>query len=111
MIERAPEYGVIKHDKKQRVFHKESMYEMFRIFLKASKSWVQFIRTLVQPISHDVSKHKNSFDCNLTDKKQKECISPFLSSLTSMLVDGEINIEEKCSQVDLTVAGLITYNY
>ena len=44
------------------------------------------------------------------DKKQDENISPFLLSLTSMLVDGELNTEGKCSQAALTVAGLITYN-
>ena len=44
------------------------------------------------------------------DKKQDEDISLFLLSLTSMLVDGEINIEGKCSQAALTVVGLITYN-
>ena len=45
------------------------------------------------------------------DKKQDEDISPFLLSLASMLVDGEINTEGKCSQAALTVAGLITYNF
>ena len=38
LIERAPEYEVIKMDKKQRVFRKESMREMFNIFLRASRS-------------------------------------------------------------------------
>ena len=51
LTERAPEYEVIKMDKKQRVFCKESMHEMFSIFLKASRSWIQSIRTIVQPIS------------------------------------------------------------
>ena len=110
MIEKAPEYEVIKKDKKQCVFRKESMQEMFSIFLKESRSWIQSIRTIVQPIRHDIFKHKNSFDGNLMDKKQDEDISPFLLSLTSMLVDGEINTEGKCSQAALTVAGLITYN-
>ena len=71
LIERAPEYGVIKHDTKQRVCRKESMYETFSIFLKAPRPWIQSIRTIVQPISHDVSKHKNSFDGNLTDKNKR----------------------------------------
>ena len=97
-------------DKKQHVFYKESMHEMFSIFLKASRSWIQSIRTIVQPIRHDIFKHKNSFDGNLMDNKQDKVISPFLLSLTSMLVDGKINIEGKCSQTALTVAGLITYN-
>ena len=44
------------------------------------------------------------------DRNQDEYISPFLLLLTSMLVDGEINIERKCSQTALTVARLITYN-
>ena len=110
LIERVPEYEVVKHDKRQRIFRKESMHEMFSIFLKASRSWIQSIRTIVQPIRHDIFKHKNSFDGNLMDKKQDKDISPFLLSLTSMLVDGEINTEEKCSQAALTVAGLITYN-
>ena len=85
------------------------MHEMFSIFLNASRSWIQSIRTIVQPIRH-ILKHKNSFNGNLMDKKQDKDISPFLLSLTSMLVDGEINTEEKCSQAALTVAGLITYN-
>ena len=110
MIERAPEYEVIKMNQKQHVFHKKSMHEMFSIFLKASRSWIQSIRTIVQPIRHDIFKHKNSFDGNLMDKKQDKDISPFLLSLTSMLVDGEINTKGKCSQAALTVAGLITYD-
>ena len=73
------------------------MHEMFSIFLKASRSWMQSIKTIVQPIRHDTFKHKNSFDGNLIDKKQDKDISPFLLSLTSMLVDGEINSEGKCS--------------
>ena len=101
---------MIKMDEKKRVFRKYSMHEMFSIFLKASRSWTLSLRTMVQPIRHDIFKHKNSFDGNLMDKKQDEDISPFLLSLTSMLVDGEINIEGKCSQTALTVAGLITYN-
>ena len=109
-MERAPEYEVIKHDKKQCVFRKKYMHEMLSIFVKASRSWIQFIRTIVQPIRHDIFKHKNSFDGNLMDKKQDEYISPFLLSLTSMLVDSEINIEGKRNQAALTVAGLMAYN-
>ena len=107
LIERAPEYKVTKMDKKQRVFRKESMHEMFSIFLKASRSWIQSIR---DPIPINIFKHKNSFDGNLMDKKQDEDISPFLLSSTSMLVDGEINTEGKCRQAALTVTRLITYN-
>ena len=110
LIERTPEYEVIKHDKKQRVFRKEPMHEMFSIFLKTSRSWIQSIRTIVQPFRDDIFKHKNSFDGYLLDKNQDEYISPFLFSLASMLVDGQINIEGKCSQTTLTVAGLINYN-
>ena len=83
-------------DKKERTFRKESLPEMFSIFLKASRSWIQSIRTIVQPIRHDIFKHKNSFNGNLMDKKQDKDISPFLLSLTSMLADGKINTERKC---------------
>ena len=86
------------------------MHEMFSIFLKVSRSWIQFIRTIVQPIRHDIFKHKNSFDGNLMDKKQDEDISHSLLSLTSMYVDGETNTKGKCGQAALTVAKLITYN-
>ena len=47
LIERAPENGPIKHDEKQHVFRKESMHEMFSIFLKSSRSWTESIRTIV----------------------------------------------------------------
>ena len=110
MIERAPEYGLIKHDTKQRVFRKKSMQEIFSIFLKASRPWIQSIRAVVQPVTDDIFKHKNSFDSNLMDKNQGEYISVFLLSLTSMLVDGEMNSEGRCSQAALTVAGFIAYN-
>ena len=59
-------------DKKQCVFRKESMHEMFSISLKATRSWIQSIRTIVQPIRHDNFKHKNAFDGNLIDKQDKE---------------------------------------
>ena len=35
LIEEVPEYEVIEQDKKQRVFRKEAMHEIFIIFLKA----------------------------------------------------------------------------
>ena len=47
LIERAPEYEVIKMDNKQGFFCKESMHEMLSIFLKASRSWIQSIRPIV----------------------------------------------------------------
>ena len=69
---------------------------MFSIFLRTSKSLIQSIRTIVQPIrDDDIFKHKNSFDGNLRDKNQGKYVFPFLLSLKNMLVDGEINIEEK----------------
>ena len=39
-------------NKKQRVFRKESMHDMFSIFLKASRSWIKSIRTIGQPICY-----------------------------------------------------------
>ena len=69
LIERTPEYEVINHDKKQRVFRKESIHEMFSIFPKISKCWIQSIRATAQPIMDGIFKHKNSFDGNLMDKK------------------------------------------
>ena len=109
-MQRAPKYEVIKHNKKQHIFCKKSMHEMFSIFLRTSKSLIQSIRTIVQPIRDDIFKHKNSFDGNLRDKKQGKYVFTFLLSLKNMLVDGEINIEEKSRQAALTVARLITYN-
>ena len=61
------------------------------------------IRTVVQPIRDDIFKHKNFFDVILMDKNQSEFIFPFLLSLTSILVDGKVNIEGKCSQAALTL--------
>ena len=68
LIKRAPKYEVMKHDKKQLVFRKEPIHEMFSIFLKASRSWIQSFRTIFQPIRDGIFKHKNSCDGNLMDK-------------------------------------------
>ena len=86
------------------------MNELFSIFLKASASRIQSIRTIVKIIRDDIFKHKNVFLGNSMDRNQDEYISPFILSLTSMLFDVEINTERKCSQAALAVAGLITYN-
>ena len=71
---------------------------------------MESIRSVIQPIWDDVFKHKNTFTGSLKDKNQDEYISPFLLALTSMLIDGEVNVEGKCSQAALTVAGLVTFN-
>ena len=109
LIERAPNYEIIK-DGETRVFRKESVRELFSIFRQSSKSWIESIRAVVQPIRGDIFQRKNSFDGTLNSKSQDEYISPFLLALMSMLIDGEVNMEGRCSQAVLTLSGMVTYN-
>ena len=109
LIERAPTYEIIKN-KETRVFRKECVHEMFSTFLQSSRNWIESVRRVIQPIREDIFKRKNTFKGNLTDKNQDEHLSPFLLSLVSMLIDGEVNSEGNCSQAALTVAGLVTFN-
>ena len=53
---------------------------------------------------------KNSFSATLNENDQVETVSPHLLNLTSMLIDGQVNLEGKCSQPALTVAQIITFN-
>ena len=46
---------------------------------------------------------KNSFSGTLNGNDQVETASPHLLNLTSMLIDGQVNLEGKCSQPALTV--------
>ena len=50
------------------------------------------------------------FNGNLNCKNQDESLSPFLLAMISMLINGEVNIEGKCSQAVLTLSGKVTYN-
>ena len=77
------------------------MHEYFSIFMQSSQSWIETIRRVVQPIFADIFKSKNVFNGSLTHKQQDEYISPFLLSLISMLIDGEINTEETCMSLGL----------
>ena len=49
------------------------------------------------------------FNGNLNSENQGKTLSPFLLAL-SILIDGEVNIEEKCSQAVLTLSDMSTYN-
>ena len=109
LIERAPHFEIVKNID-TRVYFKESVRELFNTFLQSSRSWIDSIRAVIQPIREDIFKRKNSFCGTLNESSQVDCVSPFLLSLMSMLIDGEVNLEGKCSQAVLTVAGLVTHN-
>lgn len=42
----------------------------------------------------------------LKDNSQDDYISTFVIALMSMLIDSEVNVEERCSQAVLTISGL-----
>ena len=53
---------------------------------------------------------KNNFSGTLNENDQVETVSPHLLNLTIMLIDGQVNLEGKYSQLALTVAQIITLN-
>ena len=67
-------------------------------------SWTESIVSVIQPIQEDILNRKNPFSGSLREKNQDEYIAPFLFSLISMLIGGEVNIESKCSKADVSVA-------
>ena len=109
LFEKAPNYEIIK-DHGTRVFRKESAPELLSIFCQSSKSWIEFIRAVIHPIRENIFKRKNLFNGNLNSKNQDRSLSPFLLVLLSMLINGEVNIKEKCSQAVLTLSGMVKYN-
>ena len=42
------------------------------------------------------------------DRSQDEYMSPFLLASMRMLIDGEVNVKERCSQSVVTISGLVT---
>ena len=109
LASRAPNFEIRK-TMDTRVFRTDSLDHLLSVFLQSSRNWIESIRSIVQPIREDIFKQSNSFSGNLMDKNQDEYISPFLLALTSMLIDGEVNVEGKCSQAALTTAELVTFN-
>ena len=85
------------------------IYQYLSIFL-SSKSWIESIRAIIQPIRKDIFKRKYLFNGNLNCKNQNKSLSPFLLALKSMLPGGEVNIKIKCSQAVLALSGIVTYN-
>ena len=109
LLEKMPNYEIIK-DQETRVLRKESVRELFSIFRQSSKSWIECIEAVIQPIREDIFKRKNLFNGNLNSENQDKTLSSFLLALMSMLIDGEVNIEGKCSQAVLTLSDMSTYN-
>ena len=109
MFEKALSYEIIK-DQKTRVFRKESVSELFSIFRQSSKIWIKSIRTVIEPIRQDRFKRKNLFNGNLNYKNQDQSLSTFLLALMSVLINGGVNIEGKCSPAVLILSGMVTYN-
>ena len=72
--------------------------------------WIQFLRAIIQPLRNDIFARKISFWGSLINKKQDETISPFLLTLTSMLIDGQVDLQQHCSQAALTTAELISFH-
>ena len=91
-------------------FRVKNLFELFSIFRQSSKSWIESIEAVIQPIREDIFKQKNLFNGNLNNENQAKTLSPFLLALMSMLIDGEVNIEGKCSQAVLILSDMSTYN-
>ena len=53
---------------------KESVRELFSIFRQSSKSWIESIRVVTQPIREDMSKRKSLFNGDLNIKNQDESL-------------------------------------
>ena len=83
------------------------IYQYLSIFL-SSKSWIESIRAIIQPIRKDIFKRKYLFNGNLNCKNQNKSLSPFLLALKSMLPGGEVNIKIKCSQAVLALSEIVT---
>ena len=89
----------------------KNLFQSYSVsFYQSSKSWMEPIRAVIQPIREDIFKRKNLFNCNLNSKNQDESLSPFPLALMSMLIDGKVNFEGKCSQAVLTLSAMVTYN-
>ena len=109
LLEKVPNYEIIK-DQVKRVFQKKFLESYSVYFVSQSKSWIEFIRTVIRLIREDIFKRKNLFNGSLNSKNQDESLSPFLLALVSMLIDEEVNAKGKCSQAVLTLSGMVTYN-
>ena len=72
-LKKIPNYEIIK-DQEPRVFYKESVRELFGIFRQSSKSWIESIRVVTQPIREDMSKRKSLFNGDLNIKNQDESL-------------------------------------
>ena len=110
LIQRTSNFEIRKVFNKWHVFASFSVNDMLDEYLQSSRDWIQSVRSIIQPIRSDIFRRKNCFTGNLIEKDQDESISPYLLTMTSMLIDGEVNFGGKCSQAALTVAELITFH-
>ena len=92
------------------MFASNSVDHMLDEYIKSSTDCLKQLRNIIQPIRLDIFSMKNSFSGTLNENDQVETVSPHLLNLTSMLIDGQVNLEGKCSQPALTVAQIITFN-
>lgn len=67
-------------------------------------SWIESIRSVIQPIREDILNRKTLFSCSLREKKQDKYMAPFHLSLISRLIDGKVNANDKCCQANVKAA-------
>ena len=85
------------------MFASNSVDGMLDEYIKSSTDYIKQLRNIIQPIRLDIFSMKNSFSGTLNENDQVETVSPPLLNLTSVLIDGQVNLEGKCSQPALTV--------
>ena len=78
--------------------------------LSSSGEYIKQLRKVISPIRQDMFRKTNTFNGTIDDKSQKKSVSLLLLTLTSMLIDGHVDVENDCSQAALTVAQSITFN-
>ena len=78
------------------------------ILLENASNTGEFInssRKIISPIRQDIFNKSNAFSGTVTSESQTNSVSILLLALTSMLVDGHVDIQEGgCSQAALSIA-------
>ena len=110
LCERAPNLEIRKVLKQKRVLVSDSIDSMVDNHIKTSTDWIKKVRSIVQPIRDHMFELKGGFEGSLIKQDQERSVSPFLLTLISMTIDGEVGLKNKCSYATLTAAELITFH-
>ena len=111
LVKNIPDLHAETIDNKTKLLFQHKVNELVSNYIKCPDDFFMFIRTVAAPIRNEMAKHDNKFTGTFENFSQLGSVPISLLYLISTLIDGSSPTDNNFSQVTLSVAQIIMWNY